>query len=183
MKVRLIGAALAAGLGVLLSGCGSGSAGDRGDDVASVTSGAPPKAVASTAAGERPLIRHDTSDAEFDRLTQVWLACMKANGDPGKEVLSRPESLKMPAAEKERLADASAKAEKACENKKPEDVLERAQRTDPAYADKLRALITCVRSQGINAWESENSISYEKLPPPAQMAKVHGCEDKVFGGA
>ena len=73
------------------------------------------------------------------------------------------------------------KAEKKCVNKEPEEVWERAKRLDPAYADKLRDWVTCIRSHGIDAWESDGFLTFESLPPENQLKKVDECQDKAFG--
>jgi hypothetical protein len=187
MNVRTTGAVLAVTLGVLLSGCSSPDTSQGSDDVASLVSVAPPKAAASSAAPvseERPLIRTDTSSEEEDRLYDVWMTCLEQNGagtgtkrklaadaaatgakpntDPGLEARSK-------------------KAEKKCAGKEPEEVWERARRLDPAYADKLRDWVTCIRSHGIDAWESDGFLTFESLPPENQLKKVDQCQDKAFG--
>jgi hypothetical protein len=184
MNVRTIGAVLA--LGVLLSGCSSpGGQGD--DDVATLVSVAPPKPATSSAAPvseERPLIRTDTSSEEEQRLYDVWTACLEQNG------AGKGEKRKMATSSAARGTQANTdpglearykKAEKKCASKEPEEVWERAKRLDPAYADKLRDWVTCIRSHGIDAWESDGFLTFESLPPENQLKKVDACQDKAFG--
>jgi hypothetical protein len=163
--------------GLLLTGC-SGAPAENRDDVASLATGAAsgPSASASSAP-ERPLIRSDTSDAELQRMQEAWQDCLAKNGGSSKEDYAEKKTEDVP----QSVIEADKKAAEACADMQPEEVWERAKRTDPLYADKLRDWITCVRAEGINAWESEGFITYESLPPPKQMKKVHACEEKVFG--
>ena len=183
MNTRLIGAALAVALGALLSACGD-SAGDSGaGDVASLASGAPPKAItASAAAEERPLIRTDTSAADEQRMWDAWQVCLEKNGMPSKgQLVANARAMK---ANTDKSLDSNAKkAEAACAAKEPERVWERAKRLDPKYADKLRDWVTCIRSHGIDAWENDGDVAFESLPPDDQMKKVNECQDKAFGAA
>jgi hypothetical protein len=180
MNTRLTGAALALALGALLSAC-SGSAADSGtgtgqDDVASLVSAAPPQASTPPAAtAERPLVRTDTSVEEEERMWATWQECLADNGGPSKASLADKRNADLG-------LDAKAKkAEAACANKRPEKVWERAKRLDPAYADKLRDWVTCIRSHGIDAWESDGFLAFESLPPENQMKKVDECQNKAFG--
>lgn len=186
MNVRITGAVLAVALGVLLAGCSGGSGAD-GDDVASLVSVKPPQPSASAAAKapaeERPLIRTDTSSEEEDRLMDLWQACLEENGigrNQRKQAADAAQTGPKQNADPE-LAAKYTKAEKACANKEPEQVWERAKRLDPAYADKLRDWVTCIRSHGIEAWESDGFLAFESLPPDNQMKKVDECQDKAFG--
>ncbi|MET0496099.1 MAG: hypothetical protein ABW000_23475, partial [Actinoplanes sp.] len=169
MNVRTTGAVLAVTLGVLLSGCSSPDKDQGSADVASLVSVAPPKAATSSAAPvseERPLIRTDTSSEEEERLYGVWTTCLEQNG-AGKGV-KRKMAADAAAAEPNTdpgLEGRYKKAEKKCASKEPEEVWERAKRLDPAYADKLRDWVTCIRSHGIDAWESDGFLTFESLPP------------------
>lgn len=190
MNTRLTSAALTLALGVLLTAC-SGSAADSNTgtgkaDVASLASVAPPQATTpSAAAEERPLVRTDTSAAEEERMWNTWTDCLEKNGAPSKQALAGAGS----GANKARpntdpgLEAKTKKAEAACASKEPEQVWERAKRLDPAYADKLRDWVTCIRSHGIDAWESDGFLTFESLPPDNQMEKVDDCQDKAFGTA
>ncbi|AGL16306.1 hypothetical protein [Actinoplanes sp. N902-109] len=185
MNFRTTGAALAISLGVLLTGCSSGDRDDTGD-VASLT-GAGSASSASSAspaatAEERPLIRTDTSAAEEDRLYALWQGCYKDHGfDPGEMKRAAATQEDGVAALTPERKVAWTKAEKDCANKQPEQVWERAKRLDPAYSDKLRDWITCIRAQGINAWESDGFVAYDSLPPDNELKKVDDCQDKAFG--
>ncbi|MEV6630326.1 hypothetical protein AB0M54_06195 [Actinoplanes sp. NPDC051470] len=185
MKVRITGAVLAVAL--LLTGCSGGADDSSSDDVASVVSIKPPQPSSSSApssSSERPLIRTDTSDDEKERLMQLWLSCLDKNGagTADKRKLAADSTGGAAKANVDPAFEARYKqAEKLCANKEPEQVWERAKRLDPAYADKLRDWVTCTRSQGIDAWESDGYLTFESLPPENQMKKVDACQDKAFG--
>ncbi len=184
---RVTGVVLSVGLAVLLAACASGE-NDRGgtgkDDVASLASDGP-KASDKPVAQERPLIRTDTSKEEEQRLYDEYERCLKEHGDPrlrdrkapGGTAAPRPA---VPAQGGDEPPEAVAAA-KACENKEPETVWERAKRTDPNYADKLRDWVTCIRASGIDAWEQDGFLSFNSLPSDDQMKQVDKCQDKAFG--
>jgi len=155
----------------LLTACGDAQPRDGGG-VASMQSGAAPAASASpSSAAERPLIRTDTSDEEKDRLWNEYHRCLADQG------LTKERQDKAQAG-----ADPSAAAALAsCAGKEPELVWQRAKRTDPQYADKLRDWVTCVRAAGIDAWEENGFMAFKSLPPADQMRKVDACQDKAFG--
>jgi hypothetical protein len=184
MNVRITGAVLTVALGVLLSGCGGPDNNTGGGEVASLASVEPPQPATSSAAPaseERPLLRTDTSSKEEERLYDVWNACLAENGaGTGKQRKAAADE--MPKVNNDPALDAKYKrAEKKCLNKEPEEVWERAKRLDPAYADKLRDWVTCIRSHGIDAWESDGFLTFESLPPENQLKKVDECQDKAFG--
>ncbi|WP_213451265.1 hypothetical protein [Rhizomonospora bruguierae] len=174
---------LTALLALLLAACdrephSSGSAdGGTGPDVASLASASPSATAgaASTAgtaaADEPPLIRPDTSEEEENRLQQRYNDCLVEHGANPK-VRGPAEDTKKTKA-----------AEQACANKKPEELWERARRTDPEYADKLRDWVTCVRSHGIDAWEEDGFITFKSLPPDNQFKYVQECESKAFASS
>ncbi|WP_305787176.1 hypothetical protein [Symbioplanes lichenis] len=147
-----------------------------------------PSAAPSKKPAERPLIRTDTSAEEEDRLTQIWIDCMVAHGDPD---YSAKKALNDGADPGQIVAQRGApgteakhkQAEKACQDKEPEEIWQRAKRLDPTYPDKLRDWVTCIRSYGIDAWEDDGFLAFESLPPDPQMKKVDQCQDKVFGSA
>jgi hypothetical protein len=183
MSTRLTGAGLALTLGVLLSAC-SGSTADSGTgtgkgDIASLASGAPQATTSSTATNERPLIRTDTSPEEEQRMWDAWQDCIEKNGGaPSNGAAGKGPR---PATDPDRQDPKAMKAVEACANMEPETVWGRAKRLDPAYPDKLRDWVTCVRSHGIDAWESNGLLTFESLPPDNQMKKVDECQDKAFG--
>jgi hypothetical protein len=182
MNTRLTGAALALARGVLLSACG-GSTTDSGTgtgqgEVASLPSTAPRASTSSAAAEERPLIRTDTSPEEEQRLWDLWQDCMENGGAPSNGAAGKGPR---PATDADRQDPKARKAVEACANKEPETVWERAKRLDPAYPDKLRDWVTCIRSHGIDAWESNGLLTFESLPPDNQTKKVDECQDKAFG--
>jgi hypothetical protein len=187
MKVRMTGAVLAVLLGVLPAGCGADDTRD-GDDVATLVSVKPPAPAASSAAPvaeERPLIRTDTSPDEEQRLYDVWQSCLEDNGG-GTGAKRKAAADAATGAKPAQNVDPGfeeryKKAEKKCAAKEPEEVWERAKRLDPAYGDKLRDWVTCIRSHGIDAWESDGFLTFESLPPDNQMKKVDECQDKAFG--
>ncbi|MFG1605096.1 hypothetical protein [Actinoplanes sp. NPDC049265] len=187
MKVRTTGAVPAVLLGLLLAGCGSADAQD-GEDVATLVSVKPPAPAASSAApvpAERPLIRTDTSSEEEERLYDVWQSCLEDNGGgTGAKRKAAADAAAEPKVAQNvdpGFEERYKKAEKKCANKEPEELWERAKRLDPAYGDKLRDWVTCIRSHGIDAWESDGFLTFESLPPDNQMKKVDDCQDKAFG--
>jgi hypothetical protein len=182
MNTRLTGAALTLALGVLLSACSGSTPGTREDEVASLASVEPARAATSAAAEERPLVRSDTSAEEEERMWNTWTECLEKNGAPAKGdpngAVSEPRPNTDPGLDRK-----TKKAEAACVGKQPEKVWERSRRLDPDYADKLRDWVTCIRSHGIDAWESDGFLTFEHLPPDNQMKKVDDCQDKAFGTA
>jgi hypothetical protein len=184
MNVRITGAVLAVSLGVLLSACSGPENSKGGHDVASLVSVEPRQPTTSSAAlvsKERPLIRTDTSREEEKRLYDVWQRCLEKNGG-STGAAPTPGAPPGMAAVVDPAAEARSKAaEKKCASQEPEEVWERAKREDPAYADKLRDWVTCIRSHGIDAWESDGSLAFESLPPDNQMKKIDECQDKAFG--
>lgn len=171
---RLLVALVAITMVGLLAGCGGEgdgrtepAAGKGGKDVASLTSpGA--SATGSSAPGERPLIRPDSSSEEKERLWNAWERCLDEHG-LGKRELDKEQASKQ---EKE--------SERLCGSKQPEELWQRAQRTDPQYADKLRDWVTCIRSHGIDAWEDDGFLAFNSLPPDDQMRHVDECQAKAF---
>lgn len=140
------------------------------DDVASIATGAA-SAGPAPSAEERPLIRTDTSAEEKERLWNEYQRCLDQHGIT-KERQDKAQTGGSP----EEVA-----AVNACANKQPEQVWERAKRTDPDYNDKLRDWVTCVRAAGIDAWEHDGFLTFNSLPPADQMKKVDECQDKAFG--
>jgi hypothetical protein len=184
MNVRITGAVLAVSLGVLLSACGGPENSKGGDDVASLVSVEPRQPTTSSAASaskERPLVRTDTSREEEKRLYDVWQACLEKNGGVKRKAPAAGAPPAMSPNVDPAVEARSKEAEKKCVSQEPEEVWERAKRLDPAYADKLRDWVTCIRSHGIDAWESDGFLSFERLQPDSQMKKVDECQDKAFG--
>ncbi|TQS43490.1 hypothetical protein [Cryptosporangium phraense] len=169
MKDLMIRISLLAVPLLILAACG-GTAAEDEPEVATLRSSSPS---ASPTPGERPLIRPDTSAEEEDRLTAVWLTCLKEHGHPKQA--DTPADLP-----KEEFEARAKVAEKACESKQPEQLWERSKRLDPDYADKLRDWITCIRAHGIDAWESDGFVTYQSLPPDSDLKKVDECEAKAF---
>ncbi|GAB7040340.1 MULTISPECIES: hypothetical protein [Catenuloplanes] len=187
LRAGLTGIALVA----LLAACGGEPPADGTTDqvvtldTATPGTGATP---AATASPERPLLRPDTSDAEEERLYDVWFDCLEKNGGRGRGPKEAPDgatggsdsgpAVAVPADPEAEEQDRA--AEKACENLEPEAPWQRAKRLDPEYADKLRDWITCIRSHGIDAWESDGFVTFESLPPEDKMVLVGECETKAF---
>ncbi|GAB7048342.1 hypothetical protein [Catenuloplanes indicus] len=188
LRAGLTGIALVA----LLTACGAeppaeGTA--EADQVVSLSSATPgATAPAATAPAERPLLRPDTSDVEEERLYDVWFDCLEEKGGRGRGPKEVPDGDRgapapgpaAPAAPDPAAEAQDAAAQKACENLEPEAPWQRAKRLDPDYADKLRDWITCIRSHGIDAWESDGFVTFESLPPDDKMVLVGECEMKAF---
>lgn len=189
MRVGLTGLALVA----LLTACGAETPADEGtaDQVVSLTTATPGSSTTATDPPERPLLRPDTSDAEEERLYDVWFDCLEEKGGRGRGPKQVPQAdpgapapgAAAPAAPDPAADARDAAAEKACEDLEPEAPWQRAKRLDPEYADKLRDWITCIRSHGIDAWESDGFVTFESLPPEDKMVHVNECEMKAFSVA
>lgn len=182
MNVRITGAVLAVVLGALLTGCADADDDKGGRDVLTLASVKPPQPSASKAPPEeRPLVRTDTSDEEEERMYDAYQSCLEKNGVPARRGSGDKGGAPKAAPADPGLDAKYRKAEAACVNKEPEQVWERAKRLDPVYADKLRDWVTCIRSHGIDAWESDGFLAFESLPPENQLKKVDECQDKAFG--
>ena len=163
-----------------LSACGAESASGDEPNVATVVGASAsagagagaPVVSASATAEERPLIRTDTSAEEEDRLYEVWIACLEANGLPRKET-GQQASIS---------AEVEAKAQTACSSKYPESVWQRAKRLDPQYSDKLHVWVACMRSHGIEANEDNGFVAFESgLPSGSKEQWIDKCQDEAFG--
>jgi hypothetical protein len=140
--------------------------------VATVASGtAQPSRSSPAAAQERPLVRSDMTTEEEDRLWATWKRCLAEHGVPEKDFKQLSDH-----------PDAAAQAAfAACANLEPETPWQRAKRVDPAYGDKLRDWVTCIRAAGIDAWEDNGFVAYNSLPSDEQQVHVDECQRKVFG--
>ena len=185
---RLAGVVLAVGLSALLVACGGAAGGDGSDggdggdrEIPSLATG-PATAGDATETPERPLIRSDTSPEEVERMEAEHHRCLEEHGvklippGPGSDQPDEPAAGEVSA---EQIETENA-AHAACEHKEPERLWQRAQRLDPDYADKLREWVTCIRSHGIDAWESDGFLSFHSLPPDDEMEKVDECEERAF---
>jgi hypothetical protein len=143
--------------------------------VATVASGTAQSSLPSTAAAanERPLVRSDMTTEEEDRLYATWKRCLTEHGMPEKDLEFKQRS-DNPDAE---VTAAFA----ACANLEPETPWQRSKRLDPAYGDKLRDWVTCIRAAGIDAWEDNGFLAFNSLPSDEQQVHVDECQRKVFG--
>ncbi|MCA2217471.1 hypothetical protein [Jidongwangia harbinensis] len=168
-----------------LTACGGEPETD--DNVATIagngpSAAAPAKEGAGTApagGGERPLIRVDTSEQEVSRLRKVWGECLKANG--AEFVSNADGSVK---GIEDRTSPKQNKALAACVAKEPETVVDRAERTDPLFKDKIRDQVTCMKSHKIDVDldpEGDGFSFPDGLPPDNVYKFVDECEVKVFG--
>ncbi|MEV4512663.1 hypothetical protein AB0K00_27295 [Dactylosporangium sp. NPDC049525] len=141
--------------------------------VATVAGGTaqPSSQSAAAAANERPIVRSDMTNEEEDRLWATWKRCLDEHGVPEKDY--------------KRLSDnpdpAAKAAFEACANLEPETPWQRSKRLDPAYGDKLRDWVTCIRAAGIDAWEDNGFLAFNSLPSDEQQVHVDECQRKVFG--
>ncbi|WP_033339626.1 hypothetical protein [Catenuloplanes japonicus] len=170
MITRITGVTIVTGLALLLSACGGEDKAAEGtNEVASLATATPGGGTSATpVAQERPLLRPDASQEEQDRIRDIYFDCLRKNGfDPETRAENTEEQWK--------TADA------ACNQLEPEEPWERAQRLDPAnYADRVRDWVTCVRAAGVDAWEHDGQISFEKLPEGEDAKRVDECEMKAF---
>ncbi|MEV6543788.1 hypothetical protein [Streptomyces sp. NPDC051665] len=145
----LAGLGTAAALSVLVA-CGGGSGGggntaSKGKGVASI---ARPSAGGSATPGAdsdagRPQLRLDTSPAEQERLTGVYLDCLRDHGVPGGH---KPGSSQwFPGGS----PDGNATAYKACLPKKPLQPPELDPAKNPHYLDDFRAYVRCLNAGGL----------------------------------
>jgi hypothetical protein len=159
---------LALALVALLAACGSQP--DSGSpDVATLASG-PAPAATPTARDDHPLIRPDTSQEELDRMYAAYNRCLKEHGL----------DVKQPKAADAAAPSRMAAAEQQCEQIRPEQLWERAKRTDPAYADKLHEWVKCVRAFGIDATEADGRLTLTVMPTDEQLEKINECQTKAF---
>ncbi len=128
-------------LACLLSGCSGGDTKEA--QVATLATGEAPRSAAATNVDDqRPLIRLDATDAERDRLGEVWARCLAAEYGPGfpgtKEVWAEQDK------------DPKAKGVmEACRAQQPEEETDRLRRTDPTeFKDKQRKFYKCAEDAG-----------------------------------
>jgi hypothetical protein len=142
--------------------------------VATLASGtAQPVTSSKAAAAERPLLRSDMTREEEDRLRAAWRRCLTEHGMPADDLEFKRRS--------DRPDPQAQAALAACANLEPETPWQRSKRTDPAYGDKLRDWVTCIRAAGIDAWEDNGFLSFNSLPSDEQQVHVDECQRKVFG--
>jgi len=175
--VRRIAIVLTAAVSVTApAACGGKPASNDGakqQDVATIVGTKGASASASTAAAERPLIRPDMSADDIEHLYQLYYDCGKANGakmvtEHGKEIVDK-------------TAPGNAQVMEKCADKFPEELAERAQRTDPLYDDKLRAWVKCVQSHGVKAKVVGKNLAFDGgLPSAAGQKFVDQCELDAF---
>jgi hypothetical protein len=125
----------------------SHSTGSTADaSVASVvgTSSASAPTRTKVAVVEGPLIRYDTSEAEFERLNAVYNNCLQ---DQGVQMVAAKKGISNdPATQKKYRKQITA-----CASKKPETVPDREKRKDPsAYQDDLHEWVACMKAKGQN---------------------------------
>jgi hypothetical protein len=169
-------AAAAIGSVALLAGCAgaSGSTPLDGTRRSSAVASIKPSAAAAisttqAAAGDRPLIRSDMSDADTARLYQVYYDCLMAHA-PG---LSTPQAMKNP----------PAAAAAACASKQPEEAWQRARRLgDPKYLDEVHTWAACLTAHGIRAYEQDGNLELQDgLPPASSSQWLNKCQAQAFG--
>lgn len=199
MKRVAVLAAVALAGSFLLTACGGadsgGSAAAKDDGVASMVSESPGEAAgggAGTAnAGsskkpaaddDRPQLRLDSSPEEVTKYRQAYATCLKNHGMPAK-TNSAPSAAGIKAAEA---------AAKACEDKVPLLPPEMNPKTNPHYADAVRAQVKCMKGYGFKVRvvpatgsdPNEISWTYDSIPGNGvDIEKIQNeCQVKAFGG-
>jgi hypothetical protein len=161
-----------------VAGCGQPAqpTGAATPDVATlVTATATAQASASAAASERPVIRPDATSADEERLYAAWAQCLRDNGmvfvgkpNPSVNDMEKPEN---------------AAFVRACASKEPESWQAKDARTDPHYADHMRAELQCVKAKGISANLVGDPLGLV-LTDDRQVARamdiVAACEREAF---
>lgn len=165
---------------VLLAGCGSTASPSGAPGVASVKK--PSAAVSPSVAAERPLVRNDASAAERTRIQDAFIDCLWANGFPREGAAKGPNggfpsdltSFGLGAGLQEKI-------EKACGAKKPEQMIDRAERLNPDYADHVRDNVACLNEHGLEAVvENGSPALVNGLPGEGQGRWLDECERKAF---
>lgn len=162
----------------LLSACSSSSDPDASEkpSVASlVTPTTAGKQAPTPTEAERPLIRPDTSRAEQARMYNVYLSCLKEAGVPTTMI-------KMFRAKQGADEDTTAKYEKQCGSKLPQQLLDKARESDPDFADHQRADVTCLKNHGIRAEIRKDGDIWllDDLPPDDKAHWLDDCEQQAF---
>ncbi|GII29807.1 hypothetical protein [Planotetraspora mira] len=170
----------------LLAACGGHSGTAEDPAVASIPRSAAPSGAAdpvahasASASAERPLIRADTSDEEFNRLWQLYYGCLRDEGIP---TLNQNGHLKP-------MDDGGPKyapQREACAPKQPEDYKDRLARTDPSeYQDRFRAWIECMRSKGMKVSPAKGGgfqFDDDSRMTEEAFRISDECEAEAFGG-
>lgn len=177
--------ARAGALGVLLlsvAACAAHPAGGA-PDVATLQSPGPVRASSAAPASQRPVLRPDMTDAEIVALQNAYSGCLAEHGVPvtgaagANEVRKPTVDLSLPQ---------YAAARTACAAKEPESWRDVVARTDPQYADRVRAELRCLTDQGIKA-ELRGQPPYVVFTDDRQVGRAMDlepeCERKAFGDA
>jgi len=123
---------------LLLAGCGESTPAGS-SDVASLQTANPAAAASASAdSQEHPLRRPDDGPEVFERYVQVYFKCVVDKGG----TVTQGEKPDVGGDAKSKAASAE------CWHLYPEDWLDRERRTNPEYADLLRAAGACVKAKG-----------------------------------
>jgi hypothetical protein len=101
------------------------------------------KAATPAAGEERPVIRPDATEADIRMLENAYGKCLE---EAGLKVAKDDAGNYGKAS-----GDLNGAAAKKCAVKAPESWLERERRTDPDFADRLRAAVACLKEKGYQA--------------------------------
>jgi hypothetical protein len=141
----------------------------------SATATATAQPTPSAVASERPVIRPDATSADQERLYAAWAQCLRDNGmifvgkpNPSVNDMEKPEN---------------AAFVKACASKEPESWEANNARTDPHYADNMRAELKCVKAKGISAELAGDPLGLvvtDDRQAARAMDIVGACEREAF---
>jgi len=196
-KHLFLGAAFPVAVALALGGCGKDKTTDT--SVATLASGSPTVQTSSTAnaAGGRPQLRLDTSDADRWRMNQVWYHCLKDAGAPMYDATKakdepgwQPGDILPDSSTPDHKPDPRfAEPEQKCINKEPLDPPEEDPKRNPHYADGMKAWADCLRNAGmkvtvenLDGGEINLTVSPAdgKTPDQAFENTNKQCEMKAF---
>lgn len=148
-SAALTGLGAAAAL-ALLAGCGGGHTASKDKQDKGVASIVTPSASGGSASPSadtgRPQLRLDTSDAEKERLSFIYLDCLRDHGVPGGY---KPGSSQWFPGGSGGSSTKDAGAYKACLSKKPLQPPELDPATNPHYLDDFREYVRCLNAGGL----------------------------------
>jgi hypothetical protein len=181
-RMLLAAAAVVGGLVLPVAGCGNHTTATQ-PGVATLRSAAPSAARVSANGSNdpRPVMRPDISDAEIIALQNAWAGCLADHGVPATPLTNA-------GAERKTTVDLSlpkyATARAACADKEPEDWRDVEARTDPQYADRLRAELQCLVDQGIKGelrGDPPQIVFTDDRQVSRGLELSPACEQKAFG--
>jgi hypothetical protein len=151
---------------MIVSACGTETSPPAGAaDVVTLQTGA--AASASPPAQGRPVIRPDATSEDIQKLVNAQFACWEEHGSPQYKgpdgnYNKPPEGVTLPEADPAVIEA----ADRACAHLEPESWLDVERRTNPEFADMIRAAAECLKARGYDArfvQDPEVGIGYRDL--------------------